>query len=319
MAKLPPVQLHTVHAIHAAFEAQREEHDSNGLPMSALGSECDRQLWYSFRWASPVEQAGGQRLRLFETGTIEEERLIADLRRAGFKVLSADPGTGRQWKLYAVGGHLRGKLDGQVHGLPEAPATWHVLECKSHNERSFKDLAKKGLRAAKPANFAQCQIYMHLLGLERCLYLAVNKNNDELWADRVHHDPAFSRQLIARVERVIAANRAPPKIADDPAAWPCLLCRERAVCHDEAFGRRHCRTCLHATPVIAERTDAPWRCERFGQDLTLDAQRAGCPAHLYLPDVVPGEQTDAGDNWVAYRLPDGRPWRDGAVEPEAGG
>ena len=40
-------------------------------------------------------------------------------------------------------------------------------------------------------------------------------------------------------------------------------------------------------------------------------QEAGCAAHLYIPDLVRGEQLDAGEDWVSYRLPDGSEWRDG--------
>ena len=42
-------------------------------------------------------------------------------------------------------------------------------------------------------------------------------------------------------------------------------------------------------------------------------QEAGCAAHLYIPDLVPGEQVDAGEDWVSYRLPDGSAWRDGVA------
>jgi hypothetical protein len=42
-------------------------------------------------------------------------------------------------------------------------------------------------------------------------------------------------------------------------------------------------------------------------------QEAGCAAHLYIPDLVPGEQVDAGEDWVGYRLADGTTWRDGGL------
>ena len=39
-------------------------------------------------------------------------------------------------------------------------------------------------------------------------------------------------------------------------------------------------------------------------------QRAGCDQHLYVPDLVPGEQIDAGTDWVSYQFPDGGVWCD---------
>jgi hypothetical protein len=39
-------------------------------------------------------------------------------------------------------GWLRGKLDGRALEIPEAPKTLHVVETKSHKEKSFKELVK---------------------------------------------------------------------------------------------------------------------------------------------------------------------------------
>ena len=57
-----------------------------------------------------------------------------------------------------------------------------------------------------------------------------------------------------------------------------------------------------------------WHCGRHGVALTRCDQDAGCAAHLYVPDLVPGEQVDAGEDWVSYRLRDGSEWRDGVPE-----
>lgn len=313
MAELPKIEAGTVRAIYSAWETSRKPWDSIGLPMSALGSDCDAAIWFTFRLASEPEKLTGQKLRLFETGNIEETRMIADLRRIeGVDVLDIDPETGRQFKMMLLGGHLRGKLDGLATGLPEAPIKQHVLECKSHNDKNFKLLLKSGVKIAKPAHYRQCLVYMHATGRDRCLYLAVNKNTDELYSERIRFDPVEALTLIARLERIIKSNSVPPRISENPDKWPCILCEHKEVCAKQTFGRNHCRTCLHATPCIDEgETWARWHCDRFGKDLSVDEQRDGCPAHLYLPDVVPGQQTDAGDDWVSYILRDGQAWRDG--------
>jgi CRISPR/Cas system-associated exonuclease Cas4 (RecB family) len=329
MAELPPVQSQTVAAIYAAREAENKHWDSIGLPIGELGSDCDAALWFTFRLASEPETLTGQKLRLFETGHIEEARLIADLRRINERsptdierlgdaardvvdVMDIDPETGRQFKVYLIGGHVRGKLDGMATGIPEAPKKRHVIECKSHNDKSFKLLVKSGVKLSKPGHYRQCLIYMHRTGIDRCLYLAVNKNTDEVYSERLRYDPVEALTLISRLERVIRSNRLPPKISEDQTKWPCTLCKHNEVCSGQVFGRNHCRTCLHSSPCIDEGSDdARWHCSRFGKDLSVEEQRSGCPAHLYLPDVVPGEQTDAGDDWVSYVLRDGQVWRDG--------
>lgn len=310
MATLSPAPASTVRAIEAAREAAHQLWDSYGLSMSELGSECDRALWYSFRWASAPEVLTGQKLRLFETGHIEEDRMITDLRRIkGVTVEAVDPETGKQWKVYSHGGHVRGKLDGEAIGLPEAPATIHVVECKSHNDKNFKELVKKGLHAAKPAHWFQCQKYMELRSRTRCLYIAVNKNTDELYSERLRFDPLAIAQLNVRLERIIGSNQAPPRIAEGADKWPCIFCKHKAVCHRETLGRQHCRTCLHSTPIVDHAdTAGPWVCEKHGKTRTMDEQRAGCHGHLFLPDTVNGEQIDAGDDFVVYELCDGSRW-----------
>lgn len=317
MAILPAVELHTVTAIYEGYLKGRDNYDSTSLSISLIGHECDRNLWMTLRWASPQEALTGQVLRRFATGNIEETRLLDDLERAGFEVQRFVDGTERQFKVFGIGGHVRGMLDGKVKGLPEAPETMHVVEAKSHNSRSFKDLTKKGLQESKPNHYAQVQMYMHFESISRALYLAVNKDSDELFAERVPYDAKFCFDLIIRIERIIGEAKAPSKIAENADKYPCVMCNHKSVCHGETFGRNTCRTCIHATPVIDhESKDATWLCERFGKTLSVKEQREGCPAHLFLPDVVPGAQVDAGDDWIEYRLRNGSFWRDG-VQREA--
>lgn len=318
MAVIDVATISTVGAIASAREAKNQQWDSIGLSMSELGSECDRALWFSFRWASQHERLDGQKLRLFETGHIEEARMISDLRMVeGIEVEDLDPATSKQHKVYAIGGHVRGKLDGLVQGLIEAPKVIHVLECKSHNDKSFKELTKKKLQKAKTAHWLQCQFYMHLKQLTRCLYYAVNKDKDAEYQERIEYDPVAVMRMLVRLERIIGSNQAPSRISEDQKALGCLLCKHKAVCSKSEFGRNHCRTCLHATPIIdKEDTAATWLCERHNKTLSADEQRAGCGSHLFLPDVVPGKQTDVGDDFVVYVMRDGSQWIDQEKQPE---
>ena len=56
---------------------------------------------------------------------------------------------GKQFGVQSCGGHFRGHMDGAAIGLPEAPDTWHVLEFKTHNAKSFADLQKNGVAKIK--------------------------------------------------------------------------------------------------------------------------------------------------------------------------
>jgi hypothetical protein len=312
MVALPPPPAPTVAAIYGAYEAAADAGWRTHLGASLIGGECERALWYSFRWATRARHTG-RLLRLFETGNLAEARFVADLRRIGVTVLDLDPATGRQWTLRDASGHFGGSMDAVAIGFPEAPKAWHVCEFKTHGAKSFARLKAEGVAASKPTHWAQMQAYMQLAGIERAFYLAVCKDTDELYQERVRHDPAAALRILAKAGRVVGAARPPARISEDPAWWQCRLCEHAAVCHEGAAVERHCRSCLHASPVEA----GAWRCARHGVPLSRRDQEAGCAAHLYVPDLVRGEQLDAGEDWVSYRLPDGSEWRDGvpAAEP----
>lgn len=313
MAELPPPHQQTLDAIYRAYEAKAERSHRTYVGMSTMGNECDRALWMAFRWAHPPEQFDGRKLRLFETGHREEARMLDDLEMAGVVVHRFNPETNEQWAVAALGGHFRGHMDGQGEGILEAPTTRHVLEFKTHNEKSFKGLVKDGVKKSKPGHFAQMQLYMHFSGLTRAFYMAVNKNTDEIHTERVEYDGQAAIVLVARAERIIQSAEPPSRLHDDPTAkmaWVCNYCPAFAQCHGGQFAPRNCRTCIHSTPV-----DGGWHCERHGT-IDTETQRNGCSLHLFIPGLVPGEQIDADPEHetVTYRMKDGSEWTDG-VQP----
>jgi len=309
MAELLPVQSLTVRAIWAAVEAAQDRSERAYLGASVIGDDCERKLWLNFRWAFPPELFDGRKLSIFETGHRWEARLIELLLRAGLRLEDHDAETGEQFRVSFAGGHASGHLDGEVEGVPEAPKTRHVFEAKSHHDKSFKELVRLGVQKSKPQHYAQMQVYMHLRGLTRALYVAVNKNDDDIYTERVPYDAATALQLVIKAERIVTAQTPPP------CTCPPYFLKAGYGCarYPPGFARRNCRTCLHSTPRLDG--DARWTCERWGRDLTADDQRAGCPRHLYIPALVPGEQIDCDPEAerVVYLI-DGRPWVDGDPE-----
>lgn len=312
MAILPSPPTPTLSAIHASYERQQGDGLREHLGASQVGKPCERALWFDFRWVTPA-QFDGRMLRLFETGQLEEARLVRNLRATGATVLEVDPQTGRQFRVEAHGGHFGGSLDGVALGVLEAPKTWHVVEFKTHSAKSFAELTAKGVIAAKPQHAAQMQVYMHLTGITRALYIAVCKNTDALHVERIEADRAEGERLLARAGRVINAVRPPSRISEDPNWFECRFCSHHAVCHEGKEAALTCRSCLHATPVASG-----WHCARHDRMLDPAAQRAGCPRHLLIPDLVAGEVVDAGEDHVLYRLRDGSHWSNDARYPEEG-
>lgn len=315
MAPLPKPINHTVDSIYRAYAAARaSSYEGIGISISNLGDECDRALYYSFRWASPQEPITGLKAIVFETGDIEEERLLTALRMIGCEVVDADE-RGKQFRYSAVNGHVRGKCDAKVLGVIEAPKTWHMAECKSMQEKYFKPVVKKGVKEGYLSHWVQCNTYAYLEGFDRCLYICRNKNTGEVYVERWETDREDAMRRIARVERIIYSDTPPPKLHEDPkakVAFKCGFCRHRHICHENAFPRVHCRTCIHAAPE--QHGDAQWSCARWAKPLGTDEQRAGCGAHLFVPALVPGELLVVDDEaeTISYRLNDGSEWVDGS-------
>lgn len=310
MAAVPTNPSSTVQAIYRLHEArQAEQAPRPHLGASLIGRSCERALWYGFHWAAP-RAFSGRMLRLFDRGQLEEARFVAELRGIGCEVLETDPETGKQFQFIDVDGHFGGSMDGAACGLPEASKAWHVLEFKTHNTRSFAELKVKGVREAKPEHWAQMQCYMGWSGMDRALYLAVCKDTDELYAERLEADPIAFVELVAKAERIIHANQPPARINEDPSWWVCKLCDFHAICHGESAPAMNCRTCIHSTPIPG----GHWHCGRWQEAVPLDVQPQGCEEHRFIPPMItfadPVDVTDSGS--VLYRHhADGIFWANG--------
>jgi len=155
--------------VYKAREAAQDESHRYHLGCSVLGDDCDRKIWYGFRWVSRPHHKG-RLLRLFLRGQREEEVFVQDLKLIGCNVQDIDPATKLQYAVKAVGGHLGGSMDGQATDIPGADKTRHILEFKTHGKSSFSKLVSEGVEKSKPAHYVQMQMYMGLGKLTRALF-----------------------------------------------------------------------------------------------------------------------------------------------------
>ncbi|WP_367728170.1 oxidoreductase [Agrobacterium radiobacter] len=222
---------------------------------------------------------------------------------------------GQQDKIRLVQGHVRGKCDGKAMGVVEAPKTEHLIEFKSSNAKGMKLIVRDGCEKAKPLHYGQCQLGMHAFGLSRCLYLVSCKDDDTLYAERIEYDPEFCLRLLARLERIINSPEPPSRINDAPDWFECTFCKHKPVCKESAWPRVTCRSCIHSSPEMGG--DGHWSCARWAKPISFDEQKEGCPTHLTIPALVPGEQTDCDEEaeTITYLLSCGRRWVDGGGEP----
>lgn len=292
----------TLEAIERAVVASADTEMRQHLGASIIGRECDRELWYTFRWArQPAHEP--RVLRLFARGQREEDVMASLLRKAGIDIVQIDQNTGQQFRFAQIGGHFGGSMDGACVNLPDAPKTWHVVEMKTHNAKSFDALAKSGVEKSKPEHWVQMQMYMAWTGMERALYMAVCKDDDRLHLERIDADKDAALKYMERAQRIITAQTPPDGISTDPTWYKCKFCDYHALCHGTEVPLPTCRSCAHATPELDGA--ARWSCSRHHTDIDTKMQREGCGAHRYIPILLQtfAESVDASeaDNWIQYR------------------
>jgi hypothetical protein len=219
-------------------------------------------------------------IRLFNRGHLEEPRFIALLKMIGCQVWNKDD-QGKQFKISDHGGHFGGSIDGVGVGIPDEPETPMLLEFKTHSDKNFGKVSNEGVRSAKFEHFVQMISYMGGYQLTKGLYLAVNKDNDDLYGEIVGFDQEQYNRFNDRALRIITSEDPPAKINESPGWYTCKFCDFRGVCHNNAEASRNCRTCIHST--LGD--NGTWICTRHNVSLSEQAQLAGCPDYRWRPKL----------------------------------
>ena len=298
-----------------AYDPSPGGHRSH-LGASVIGRECAREIWYGFRWTTKSVHRG-QLLRLFNRGHLEEGRFIALFLMIGCEVIQQDE-NGKQFRITHAEGHAGGSSDGVILNLPDLVAETPALgEFKTHGEKSFIELAGenwrkyldsvmypdpsapavaftgKGVREAKFEHYVQMNTYMQKMQIPIGIYVAVNKNTDDIYAEILHLDSIIANSFLDRMEQLVWSLTPPKRINNSPGFYKCRFCDHRPVCHLDALPDRNCRTCLHVRPRELNGADeSQWVCTEprndaaFGDNpiLTKDDQLRGCD-HYELDPV----------------------------------
>lgn len=257
-----------------AYRDTKEDFRSH-LGASLIGRTCAREIWYGFRWATkPSFQ--GRMVRLFNRGHLEEARFIALLLSIGCTIYQQDE-NGKQFRISAEEGHFGGSGDGVVIGLPDlAPGTPALAEFKTHSDKSFKELSAKGVKTAKFEHYIQMQVYMRKMGLAVALYLAVNKNTDELYGEMVALDTIIADQFLDRAAKIIWM-KSPPEMINKSVGWfDCKFCDQKPVCKLKKEPEVNCRTCEFSSPV----EEAQWHCSKNNSNIPKTIQLVGCGYYI---------------------------------------
>jgi hypothetical protein len=293
MTTLPPIPDVTIQQlIDRAHEARREE-PRHYLGVSELGTECERALWYSFRWAL-LPSAPGRMMRIWRTGHESEATLIEDLRMAGVTIE-------RQQEEVSFGGHILGHIDGIATGVPGAEKTQHVFDAKSANRKRFEKVEKEGVAKAEPKNWVQLQGYMLALSIPRAWYVVRCKDDERVHSERLHLDKEAAQAWVDRGHHISLMSDAPERIDERPSFYKCKMCDWQDLCHKaKSTDAVNCRTCAHSTPLMSYNVPPmAWRCEKWDSPIPVEGQRVGCPAHVLHPAMVRVPLESIGEQWHA--------------------
>lgn len=267
--------------IHNAIDdydiSQRSNFKGHRLPLSKIGEECARSLYYDFRWAR-TETMDARMTRFLKRGNDEEARWIEKLRAIGFEVWDLDPNAGdrarnKQFKVRACRDHAGGFLDGVGQSL-FAPMPM-LLEFKFISTGPFGKIVSQGVQKQRPLHWAQMCSYGRAYDLKYALYFVNNRNDDDINVQCLELDWKLADDLLRKADEIITAKRPPARIAESPTYLTCKFCKHSDHCHGNAPVDKSCRTCEDASPIDAGK----WHCAKWNATIPYDAEEKGCDAY----------------------------------------
>lgn len=238
---------HRIDTALTGENALKEPRDYLGA--SRLGAECDRSLQFEFL-NTPKDDGrefDGKTLRVFAAGHVFEDLAIEWLRKAGFEIYT-QKSDGSQFGFSVAKGRIRGHVDGIItNGPAELKLSYPMLwECKSLNNKSWKDTAKQGVALSKPVYATQMAIYQAYMeatieGISRnpAFFTAINKDTAELHHELVPFDQARAQRMSDRAVKILNAcdhHEMLPRVANTPTYYICKFCPWQDRCWRDGTG-----------------------------------------------------------------------------------
>jgi hypothetical protein len=212
---------------NAILKEAQEKEGRSYMGGSILGTECDRQLWYSYKRPWKVDSARVQ--RIFDMGNIIEDYVVELLKKAGITVYDKDE-NGKQFGF--VDGKIAGHTDGVLMGLPESELP-HLFECKSANDKNYKLFQKDGVEKTNNKYYVQCQVYMQKLNLSKCLFVVLNKNTQELHFETIDYKKDVADVYLSRGKDIAEMENEPDRKYSSSKFFKCRFCNYNKECWEE--------------------------------------------------------------------------------------
>jgi hypothetical protein len=223
----------SLHVDAAICAGKKKEQERSYLGASRWGEACERKLGYEYHKVPKDTGFSARTYRIFDAGHDYEERVVMYLKSAGF-ILENQNADGKQIGFFVADGKLGGHCDGVIYGGPVDLPYPLIFECKSLNDKSWNETKKKGVKESKPIYYAQIQIYCAYFDVPNGgLFVAINKNDGELYYEHVPFDPRTAQDTSDKALRVVRSESPEelPRITLDPSNFQCRFCDYKATCH----------------------------------------------------------------------------------------
>ncbi|GHU13318.1 hypothetical protein FACS189449_08530 [Alphaproteobacteria bacterium] len=232
------------------IEEHKLKEKRNYLGASMLGDECVRKV--QLQYMKHDANFSAQNLRTFDIGNYLESLIFKWMIFAGFDLRVRNE-NGRQFGFSIADGKIAGHCDGIIFGFPpelkskefasaakqSRPGSAWLWECKTMNNKSWNDTAKRGVLVSKPTYYVQVQLYMAYLNLDEnpCLFTALNKDTSEVYHEFIQFDAETAQKYSDRAVQIIKAtesNELLSRLSNDSSHFKCKMCGFRNVCWGDA-------------------------------------------------------------------------------------
>lgn len=278
---------------------------------SGIGRNCKREVQLQWLWVA-APSFPPRLLRLFNRGHLEEARFLSMLMCIPNVQLWYETPEGGQIKWQDYGGHYGSALDGVAVGIPDVPqGAPCYTEFKTASDKKFNSFVKDGCRKTEMTYYVQCQQCMHYMNLPYTLFMVVNKNTDELYAEILTYDNHNAEKYRKVAGDVIFATDLLPRVSNKSTYFACRWCDVKNICHGKEVPEINCRTCCH----WGVRPEGGYSCARNHPTVhDAVASLSGCDSHVFNPKLLPSYSVldaNAGENWISYRTRSGRDFKQG--------
>lgn len=270
--KIPHVDPIAIELMEAARASRSNEGKRHYLGMSSIGDPCRRKLWFRFRGVHGRE-FDGKTIMIFRFGDRIEEEIMHWV-KLWFSKTKYNKISGQQLEFSAHHGFFRGHCDGVVGGITSKK---HILEIKSCNDKSFKAFKRYGVKEKSPTYFGQVQCYMGYAGLERAIFVIQNKNNCDIYTERIYFDENHFSELDQKAFEIIT-SLFPPDPEHDEKSDVCKWCDFALQCRN---------------PEEIKVDETCWTCQFF-------RYRSGTPIPVCIHEGHPFEILRKGEKCPDY-------------------